>query len=214
MSKTSREELQKEALRFFILHDYEKSSLNDIARALGVTKGAIYHHFKGGKDELFLGAVNHLMEDIMGALTDDFLIRELPVKTILDNLFRMPELIGRVSRIMGLDDMLDDYVNLLYLLVLAIRKFPEFQKKVARIYDGFRGSLTDLLNAAVVRGEIGRDTDTEAVAYEVTAFYEGAILLSGFTRRKDYLELGPRVCDSIWAAIAPEKDEGGEGENE
>ena len=127
MSKTSREELEREALRFFILHDYEKSSLNDIARGLGVTKGAIYHHFKG-KDDLFLGAVNRMM-DTMGTLLSGSLPRDTPVKTILDNLFSIQELMGEASRMLGLEDLLEDYLNMLYMLIVAIRKFPDFSQK-------------------------------------------------------------------------------------
>lgn len=35
---------------------YEKASMNDIVKTAGVSKGAIYHHFRG-KEELFLEAV-------------------------------------------------------------------------------------------------------------------------------------------------------------
>ena len=42
------------------------------------------------------------------------------------------------------------------------------------------------------------------VAYEITAFYEGALLLGGITDRKDFLDLGPRVCAMIWSRIAAE----------
>ncbi len=45
----TKEKLEIQALQFFARHDYERSSLNDIAEAMGVTKGAIYHYFKGKK---------------------------------------------------------------------------------------------------------------------------------------------------------------------
>jgi AcrR family transcriptional regulator len=203
MSKTSKEELQREALRFFILHDYEKSSLNDIARALGVTKGAIYHHFRGGKDDLLFGAVNYMF-DSMDAFFSRGYPSDLSLKTILQNLFQMREMMKEVGRMIGLDNMLEDYGNTIYLVILTIRKFPEFQLRMKQIYDSYRLNLKNLLNEAIVRGEIRRDVDCEAVAYEITAFYEGSLLMGAVTDSREFLDLGSRVCHSIWIGIASE----------
>ena len=66
---------------------------------------------------------------------------------------------------------------------------------------------------AIRQGEIRKDTDIEAIAYEITAFYEGALLLGAFTDKKDYVLLGPRVCDSIWKRMAlPSPDGNKEGQ--
>ena len=59
------------------------------------------------------------------------------------------------------------------------------------------------MDAATTQGEIRDDVDIEAIAYEITAFYEGALLLGALNDRKDYVVLGPRVCEAIWARIAP-----------
>lgn len=54
--KDTKERIIQQALLYFSQHDYERTSLNDIAKALGVTKGAIYHYFDS-KEELFKDAV-------------------------------------------------------------------------------------------------------------------------------------------------------------
>lgn len=51
-SETTIGELLEASRRLFATNGYRATSLDDIARAVGVTKGAIYHHFQG-KDELF-----------------------------------------------------------------------------------------------------------------------------------------------------------------
>jgi hypothetical protein len=71
------------------------------------------------------------------------------------------------------------------------------------MYDSFRATQVELMQAAAERGEIRSDTDMEAVAFEITAFYEGALLMSVFNDRRDYAVLGPRVCAAIWKQIAP-----------
>ena len=40
------------AISLFLENGYEKTSMQDIVNALGMSKGAIYHHFKS-KEELF-----------------------------------------------------------------------------------------------------------------------------------------------------------------
>ncbi len=37
----------------FARHGYRKATLTDIVHPLGVTKTAVYHHFPGGKEEIF-----------------------------------------------------------------------------------------------------------------------------------------------------------------
>lgn len=41
------------ALALFVEHGFEKTSVDEIVRAAGVTKGAMYHHFRSKQDLLF-----------------------------------------------------------------------------------------------------------------------------------------------------------------
>ncbi|WP_367130180.1 MULTISPECIES: TetR/AcrR family transcriptional regulator [Streptomyces] len=54
----TRERIQKTALDLFVSRGYEKTSLREIAEELGVTKAALYYHFK-------------TKEDILSALSKD-----------------------------------------------------------------------------------------------------------------------------------------------
>lgn len=52
-----RDEIADAGLRLFSARGYRNVSVDDIARAAGVTKGAVYHHF-GGKEDLLVAAVD------------------------------------------------------------------------------------------------------------------------------------------------------------
>lgn len=54
----TRERIQAVALELFTEQGYEKTSLREIAERLGVTKAALYYHFKS-KDEI----VNSFVDD-------------------------------------------------------------------------------------------------------------------------------------------------------
>ena len=55
----TRSRVQKVALELFAEHGYEKTALREIAERLGVTKAALYYHFKS-------------KEDIVHSFTDDY----------------------------------------------------------------------------------------------------------------------------------------------
>src|SRR6266436_7491726 len=58
----TRERIQAVALELFAEHGYEKTSLREIAERLGVTKAALYYHFKS-------------KEDIVRSFTEDYFDR-------------------------------------------------------------------------------------------------------------------------------------------
>ena len=62
------------ALTAFIRYGFRKASMDDVARAVGVSRQALYQHF-GSKAELFRDAVNHVLEESVRAtkavLADD-----------------------------------------------------------------------------------------------------------------------------------------------
>src|SRR5206468_9966375 len=61
------DEIADAGLRLFSARGYLNVSVDDIARAAGVTKGAVYHHF-AGKEELLFAAVDlHFQRTFDGA---------------------------------------------------------------------------------------------------------------------------------------------------
>jgi len=203
----TREHLEIQALTFFARNDYEGSSLNDIARALNVTKGAIYHYFDG-KADLFKSSILRFL-DTMDSLINGMLPGDIPFKDLLDNLFQMESVLADIGKETGFGEVMENYENFLYLYIAGVKKFPELRTRLETIYTRFRSNLVNLMNAAIVRGEIKKDTDTKAVAFEITAFYEGALLLGALSNQKDYVVLGPRVCSLIWERIAAVDETGG-----
>src|SRR3981189_2696285 len=57
----SRQELVRAAARFFQQRGYDATSMNDVAAALKLSKGGLYHHFQS-KDEILFEIMNHAME--------------------------------------------------------------------------------------------------------------------------------------------------------
>jgi AcrR family transcriptional regulator len=88
--RDTRAQVQKIALELFAEQGYEKTSLREIAERLGVTKAALYYHFKS-------------KEDIVHSFTDDYFA---DIDTLLDWAKEQPR--GEETR----REILDRYVGI------------------------------------------------------------------------------------------------------
>ncbi len=83
----SRQEILRAAARLFQQQGYDATSMNDVAAALGLSKGGLYHHFQS-KDEILFHLMDHAME-----ITQERVIN--PVRGIADPEERLRMLIRR-----------------------------------------------------------------------------------------------------------------------
>jgi AcrR family transcriptional regulator len=81
----SRQEILRTAGRLFQQRGYDATSMNDVAAALKLSKGGLYHHFQS-KDEILFEIMNHAMD-----LTQERVIN--PVRGIADAQERLRALI-------------------------------------------------------------------------------------------------------------------------
>jgi TetR/AcrR family transcriptional regulator, cholesterol catabolism regulator len=81
----SRQEILRTAARLFQQRGYDATSMNDVAAALKLSKGGLYHHFQS-KDEILFEIMNHAME-----ITEERVLA--PVRSIADPQERLRALI-------------------------------------------------------------------------------------------------------------------------
>jgi AcrR family transcriptional regulator len=81
----SRQEILRTAARLFQQRGYDATSMNDVAAALKLSKGGLYHHFQS-KDEILFEIMDHAME-----ITQERVIA--PVRGIADPEERLRALI-------------------------------------------------------------------------------------------------------------------------
>jgi AcrR family transcriptional regulator len=81
----SRQEILRTAARLFQQRGYDATSMNDVAAALKLSKGGLYHHFQS-KDEILFEIMNHAME-----ITEERVLA--PVRGIADPKDRLRALI-------------------------------------------------------------------------------------------------------------------------
>ena len=82
-----RQEILRTAARLFQQQGYDGTSMNDVAAALKLSKGGLYHHFQS-KDEILFDLMSHAMD-----ITEERVLN--PVRAIADPEERLRALIRR-----------------------------------------------------------------------------------------------------------------------
>lgn len=69
-SERTRAELIAAARELFADRGYAGVSVEDVVRRAGVTRGALYHQFPGGKEDLFAAVFDEVEEGVMAGIAD------------------------------------------------------------------------------------------------------------------------------------------------
>ncbi|MDP4268149.1 MAG: TetR/AcrR family transcriptional regulator [Bacteroidota bacterium] len=155
MSNT-RDYIIDQAYSLFLSHSYEAVSISEISKAIGFTKGALYHHFKN-KEELFMAVIDKylIIEEL------DINADEITLKEFLDlNIKKAQEIINKSYS----SNPAYIPLNLLSLFIDAFRHYPEFANKKQDLIHSEINKTKRILDLAVKNGEIKKDLNTSAFA--------------------------------------------------
>lgn len=158
----SRRDLVTIAIDCFARYGYQGTSIERIARAAGVTKGAIYYHFRG-KDELLAAAV-----------ADRVRAFEERVERACEGQ-PSDEALRRIARVCINHARSDDHPRFaITLMVEAIDTNDEVSAELRDMMRRFRAFLRNLVRQGQAEGSFDRTADPEAVAAAYTSAVLGA----------------------------------------
>ena len=166
----TRQRLLKAAFEEFHRVGYRGADLERILARSGVTKGALYHHFRGKKA---LGYA--VVEEVLGEWIMDRWLR--PLSRVEDPLMSIAELARWGERVASTSGMaLGCPLNGLAQELCGVDE--GFRLRLQAIYDDWREGLRRLLIAAQDRGTVRGDVDTAAAATFIVAAWQGSIGLA------------------------------------
>lgn len=149
------------AIDCFARYGYQATSIDRIATAAGVTKGALYYHFKD-KEELLFEAVKQRVGQF-----------ERLVLTDLESIPSAAAQLAEVARVCLEHATKSNHRRLIVtLMVESLDTNPRLEAEFRAMMKRFRGFLRDIVQRGQRHGEFRRDVDP-AVAAEV---YAGAIM--------------------------------------
>jgi AcrR family transcriptional regulator len=149
------------AIDCFARYGFQATSIDRIAKAGGVTKGALYYHFKD-KEELLFEAVKNRIGQFERRVAGD-----------LAPIAHAPEALRQVGRVCLEHATKSNHRRLIVtLMVEALDTNPRLAAEFRDMMQRFRDFLRRIVHLGQQRGEFRTDIDT-AVAAEV---YAGAIM--------------------------------------
>jgi TetR/AcrR family transcriptional regulator, transcriptional repressor for nem operon len=155
MSDT-REFIVDQAYSLFLHHSYEAVSISEISKAIGFTKGALYHHFKN-KEELFKSVIDKYL--IISGLTLTSMnvsfaaFIEETLKKASETMFGI---MGEESSFIPID-----YISL---LADAFRHYPGFANEKAHMINDEIERIKIVMDQAIRNGELRPDINTSVLA--------------------------------------------------
>ncbi|MGO1594666.1 MAG: TetR/AcrR family transcriptional regulator [Ancrocorticia sp.] len=169
-----REQIIVEAARLFAAQSYERTSVSDIARGLGISQATIFYYF-GTKDELFRAIFERDLP-----VAQELIVRhihaEKPVPAILD-------ILGELAK----DASDPSATGMVVELFRRVHHDPELITIVEQTADVITQGLATLINGGIARGEIDSGLDPIETARWLQAIVDGAYLnaRSGYSPVQD-----------------------------
>jgi TetR/AcrR family transcriptional regulator, transcriptional repressor for nem operon len=164
MSDT-KEYIIDEAYKLFLEKSYESVSISDISQAIGLTKGALYHHFVN-KEDLFKAVIDKYLKIIvLSDIKQDITCAEC-IQAIIDY-------VSQVVNTTCIGNQPFEPINYLSLLIDALRHYPGFAEKHGHFFNETIDNLKTILDQAVKSGEIRDDIDTAAAAQHLFSLSAG-----------------------------------------
>ena len=161
-----RNEILAAALQAFSEKGYDKTSIDDVVRATGLSKGTIYWYFKN-KQTLFAA----LMAFVVDQLFADF-------RTILSTSQPMPPRAAVTAILDGINAVLEmnpKAASLTADFMLQGLHYPEMQQKYAAFYAEFIDGLGAIIQRGIDAGEF-RAVDPHAAAAAFIGLGDGIML--------------------------------------
>jgi AcrR family transcriptional regulator len=159
----TRRHLLAVATEQFLAHGYACTSLSDLIRAAGLTKGAFYHHFPS-KEALAVEVVRARQAEETAAVVQGSAAYDRAVD----------QLRAAVQAASDLKDLDQGQATSMQRLCAELAEDSELAPQIAKICDAWIDTAADLVARAQLQGDIRADVDAHQAAETLVAAFLGA----------------------------------------
>jgi len=167
-------QIKSVALRLFAKSGYVNTSLEEIAKVVGITKGGVYYYFRS-KEKLLLD----ILDDIQARSIDE--TSRVMAASGASALHRLRIFTNTQARWASRNP--EDLAILMLTSIETANENSSIGERVRAIYTKMKDLLTSTIDEAKAGGEIDRDLSTSGLVLSLIAVHDGNMLLwyrSGF----------------------------------
>jgi AcrR family transcriptional regulator len=175
-SEETQKRIVQAALELFVRNGYHGTSISDITRRVGLTKGALYAHFTS-KGELLLRILkefeNQFIEEMIQVVTDyqGNAIDKLNRTITFNAEFAIKNL---------------DLCVFLTFLTIELNSDVDFQIELKAVYRKYQKFISDLIAQGIRQGVIKKGLDPDLVALSFISIQDG--VLHQWVLNRDHLD--------------------------
>ncbi|MEO9803866.1 MAG: TetR/AcrR family transcriptional regulator [Reichenbachiella sp.] len=163
---------------YFNKHGYTGTSMSDITKATGLTKGAIYGNFKD-KEELALQAFNYNIRRAMGRLRERMTMDA-------DGMTKLKE-ITAFFRIYHKNEKLYGGCPMLNVGIDSMNHNNTLYKRVVDVMNKLIQSIADIIDQAKDEGSVKREIDAQKYANKIYAQIQGGVFIANMLNDESHL---------------------------
>ena len=172
--QTSREKILQSAVQLFLGDGYEATSVNDICKHAGVSKGSFYHYFET-KQVLFLSLMENWSSRVMQSVLGEPITEDSNAKDVLIQMpYQFNMAFAAVPR--GFPMLVDFWRQAM--------ADPAIWKTAVEPYRYFMGFFMRIIETGQQDGSIRKDIDSEILARLLVAVAMGYLLEAAFDQEK------------------------------
>lgn len=168
-AQSTRQRILETAYDEFYHHGFQGGSLNRIVETAGITKGALFHHFKG-KMELGYAVVDECIKPNVQKCWVD------PINQCLDPVEEIKKLLN--ERMENQSQSMHELLHGCPLNNLAQEMSPldeTFRMRIDAVYDLWRQSIRDAFARGIKAGTVRKDLNPDHVASFLVASMAGMV---------------------------------------
>jgi AcrR family transcriptional regulator len=155
----ARERIIEQALKMFSERGYHRTRMTDIAKELGVSKGAIYQYFQS-KEQLFIEAIRHHGEtraEVVQRFLDTGSLKSMSTGEFFDEMLHV-----RLSSIpLNVD------------LFRELDRNDALRRKLVEVAEGWGRRLVELVEQMKSEGEVRAEVDSSSLSRGILALRDG-----------------------------------------
>lgn len=194
-SSERRIEILEAALTIFIRKGYSETRMDDIVQEIGLSKGALYHHFQSKRD-LFIDLIEHWM-DQFSTIESDIKMKGHPSTVIIKRIARYAAIVFKRN---------PDWFLMEPEIWAFANRDQEIKEIANQLYTRILSVFETLLNRGVKFGEF-KELNTRMIALSIMTSLHGMIWFELFQPEdfslEEYVDLN---MDFILNSIAAQTE--------
>jgi AcrR family transcriptional regulator len=163
-SEQTRDNIIEPAMRLFARKGFYTTSISDLASAVGMTKGALYHHFES-KDAIFFAVIETIRKSW----------REMVGREVLkpkDAIARLGAMLDSHARLIEKNQGFCIVLNGLITEMEGVN--PSFLETLQEIYTDLVSFTEQIVKKGQAAGQIRQDVDPGLTAFSIVGVLRGA----------------------------------------